>query len=124
MFGTHIIPTQTIIVIRSYVFTFFPQPPTFSLGLTQELRLQDPDVGDEEEGNGAARFTEKEDEAEIGRKSKRVRVVPFALVNDYQCGGDILSRAWEGLMAGAPRYESSVLQTKYTKLATLLKDSW
>ncbi|KAL0855740.1 hypothetical protein Bca101_060893 [Brassica carinata] len=99
-------------------------PPTFSLGLTQEQRMQDPCFGDEEEGNGAERFTEKEGEAQIGRKSKRVRVVPAALVNDYQCGGDILSRAWGGLMGGASRYESFVLQTKYTKLATLLKDTW
>ncbi|KAG2328210.1 hypothetical protein Bca52824_010938 [Brassica carinata] len=99
-------------------------PPSFSLGVTQEDLSREPGAGELTGGNGAEPFPENEDEIQLCRKSKRLRVVPAALVNDYHCGADILNRAWEGLMGGDSRYHSFVIHTKYTKLIPLLQESW
>ncbi|KAL0846521.1 hypothetical protein Bca101_019767 [Brassica carinata] len=74
--------------------------PTFSLGLTKEdprlNKVDLPDVynGDEHKIEGpAATSTENKAPAPPYRRSKHPRVIPRALVGDYQCGKRILTRA-------------------------------
>lgn len=99
--------------------------PSFSLGFSQEEHVRDTGSEGLSGVNGTSHSSEGEDETQPRRKSKRVRTVPAALVTDYQCGTDILNRAWEGLMGeGGFSFQLFVLRVKYNKLQTLMSESW
>ncbi|KAH0904915.1 LOW QUALITY PROTEIN: hypothetical protein HID58_044418 [Brassica napus] len=101
-----------------------PLAHSFSLGLTHDELgrptdavadvLVNADVDNDENGEGGP----------LCRKSKRLRTVPPALVNDYHCSYAILNRAWEAQMCADNRYVNAVLREKYTKLTTLITRPW
>ncbi|KAG2323364.1 hypothetical protein Bca52824_016577 [Brassica carinata] len=68
------------------------EQPSFSLGMTQDKvaspPLQDDDMGENETELGEATHHD----AQISRKSKRMRIVPPYLLTGYQCGSAILNR--------------------------------
>ncbi|KAG2254323.1 hypothetical protein Bca4012_057855 [Brassica carinata] len=79
----------------------FPKP-TFSLGLTQEERglsktcsVHTDNVDEFLEEVAPIRLTDNEEPFPAHMKSKRQKVVPRALVGDYQCDKRFLTRAWE-----------------------------
>ncbi|KAL0701480.1 hypothetical protein Bca4012_057602 [Brassica carinata] len=67
----------------------FPRPnievPSFSLGLTQEEPL-------EVAAGNTVNVVDNSEDPQQSRKSKRQKCVPQALVDDYQCGREIVSR--------------------------------
>ncbi|CAH8352304.1 unnamed protein product [Eruca vesicaria subsp. sativa] len=71
------------------------ETPSFSLGLTQEEQL--PAIGvctlNTVTGNIPINFCDNLGDSQQFRKSTRVKSVPQALVEDYQCGREIVSRA-------------------------------
>lgn len=71
------------------------EQPSFSLGMTQDKVAspspQDDDMGENETELGEATHHD----AQISRKSKRMRIVPPYLLTGYQCGSAILNRARE-----------------------------
>ncbi|KAF8082639.1 hypothetical protein N665_0817s0013 [Sinapis alba] len=107
----------------------FPDP-TFSLGLTQ---------GDPQKGNTSTELDNHslcdmdmnkgdtvgvpgpESPCNPFRKSKRQKVVPKALVGDYQCDKMFLTRAWEAHVAGHRNGDKIDVAAKYAKLIEMLK---
>ncbi|KAF8117661.1 hypothetical protein N665_0008s0017 [Sinapis alba] len=107
----------------------FPDP-TFSLGLTQ---------GDPQKGNTSSELDNQslcdmdmnkgdtvgvpgpESPCNPFRKSKRQKVVPKALVGDYQCDKTFLTRAWEAHVAGHRNGDNIDVAAKYAKLIEMLK---
>ncbi|KAH0910627.1 hypothetical protein HID58_033948 [Brassica napus] len=106
-----------------------PEIPSFSLGLTQELRtVVQSDIVELGEKNKSKK-AEDDIEAEVGdnedsficRKSKRLRHIPPQLINDYHCGAVILNRAREEQhFVNSPSDYSEICE-KYTRLKMLLK---
>ncbi|KAF8093209.1 hypothetical protein N665_0388s0010 [Sinapis alba] len=103
---------------------------TFSLGLTQEepnkgntsLEVENQESRDTEL-NKADGVGEPEPEApcHLFKKSKRQKVVPKALVGDYECDKTFLTRAWEAHVAGNRAGENIDVAAKYSKLIEMLK---
>ncbi|KAL0733717.1 hypothetical protein Bca4012_009927 [Brassica carinata] len=104
--------------------------PTFLLGLSQE----DPnninsgcDVVNEESCEIALNkddgVTVQEGDAPCHpfRKRKRQKVVPKALVGDYECDKKFLTRAWEAHVAGNRTGDDIEAEAKYCKLREILK---
>ncbi|KAG2304085.1 hypothetical protein Bca52824_032736 [Brassica carinata] len=83
----------------------FPKP-TFSLGLSQE-------VGKPIEEDGVLYHP--------NRKSKRQKVVPKALVGDYECDKRFLTRSWEAHVAGNRTGDDDEADEKYLQLKEILK---
>ncbi|KAL0795910.1 hypothetical protein Bca101_067287 [Brassica carinata] len=77
----------------------FPKP-TFSLGLSQEV--------------GKPSRTPS-------MKSKRQKVVPKALVGDYECDKRFLTRSWEAHVAGNRTGDDDEADEKYLQLKEILK---
>ncbi|XP_048637595.1 uncharacterized protein LOC106353670 [Brassica napus] len=105
-----------------------PIVPSFSLGLTQELREHpdedDDEMGENEDqggGKGNGEVVVDGGEALLCRKSKRIRTVPPQLLTDYQCGTALLNRAREGQIFGNGAYDVGVIHEKYSRLKILLK---
>ncbi|KAL0885408.1 hypothetical protein Bca101_009390 [Brassica carinata] len=95
--------------------------PTFSLGLTQELKAP-PNAAEDVVADNDNYQPVDDNEGCLGfRKSKRLRTVPQSLVTDYQCGNAIMTRAWEGQMFSESHYDMEVVREKYTKLVTLIR---
>ncbi|KAH0900597.1 hypothetical protein HID58_040100 [Brassica napus] len=106
-----------------------PIVPSFSLGLTQELREHphedDDEMGENEDqggGKGNGEVVVDGGEALLCRKSKRIRTVPPQLLTDYQCGTALLNRAREGQIFGNGAYDVGVIHEKYSRLKILLKN--
>ncbi|KAG2298309.1 hypothetical protein Bca52824_034781 [Brassica carinata] len=98
--------------------------PTFSLGLTQELKAP-PNAAEDVVADNDNYQPVDDNEGCLGfRKSKRLRTVPQSLVTDYQCGNAIMTRAWEGQMFSESHYDMEVVREKYTKLVTLIRGRW
>ncbi|KAF8051931.1 hypothetical protein N665_1642s0006 [Sinapis alba] len=105
----------------------FPKP-TFSLGLTQE----DPNKGitcgeDAVDGSKAtdghtlqAVQAEPDAPGQPCRKSKRQKVLPRALVGDYQCDKTFLTRAWEAYVRGNQTGDNIDYAEKFSKLIEML----
>ncbi|KAL0794669.1 hypothetical protein Bca101_066046 [Brassica carinata] len=102
--------------------------PSFSLGLTQEERL------DVAAGISPTEFVglvpcpivavgEKSDDPQNSRKSKRQKCVPQALVDDYQCGPDIVSRVRKSQKFIFAFDESREMDMKYERLGEEVKGS-
>lgn len=71
----------------------------------------------------AATSTENEAPAPPYRKSKRPRVVPRALVGDYQCDKHILTRAWEAHVNAIRRVPNIDYAVKFGELSVKLESS-
>ncbi|KAL0702192.1 hypothetical protein Bca4012_058314 [Brassica carinata] len=100
--------------------------PSFSLGLTQEERL------DVAAGISPTEFVglipcpivsvgEKSDDPQNSRKSKRQKCVPQALVDDYQCDPDIVSRVRKSQKFIFAFDESKEIDMKYERLGEEVK---
>ncbi|KAG2322847.1 hypothetical protein Bca52824_016060 [Brassica carinata] len=101
--------------------------PSFSLGLTQEERL------DVAAGISPTEFVglipcpivsvgEKSDDPQNSRKSKRQKCVPQALVDDYQCDPDIVSRVRKSQKFIFAFDESKEIDMKYERLGEEVVD--
>ncbi|XP_013636991.1 PREDICTED: uncharacterized protein LOC106342564 [Brassica oleracea var. oleracea] len=105
--------------------------PTFSLGLTQEdphpIRTYPP-VGDNcdlaTNDDVPSNAAEHDDVAPPYRKSKRAKVVPRALVGDYQCDKRVLTRAWEAHVAAISSIPNNDYAAKRYSLSEKLNDSF
>ncbi|KAG2316506.1 hypothetical protein Bca52824_019628 [Brassica carinata] len=98
------------------------QGPSFSLGLTQDLKAPPTAAEDVVAENDNCQGQDDNEKTVGFRKSKRLRTVPQSLVTDYQLGNAILTRAWEGQMCSESHYDSSLVREKYAKLRTLLRE--
>lgn len=107
----------------------FPKP-TFSLGLSQEERNYQIEGCDAVNEETLVIQLNKDDvlKAEDGdapchpfRKSKRQKVVPKALVGDYECDKKILTRAWEAHVAANRTGDDMEAEYKFEKLRDILK---
>ncbi|KAL0856118.1 hypothetical protein Bca101_061271 [Brassica carinata] len=96
--------------------------PSFSLGLTQDLKAPPTAAEDVVAENDNCQGQDDNEKTVGFRKSKRLRTVPQSLVTDYQLGNAILTRAWEGQMCSESHYDSSLVREKYAKLRTLLRE--
>ncbi|KAL0655872.1 hypothetical protein Bca4012_076456 [Brassica carinata] len=107
----------------------FPKP-TFSLGLSQEEPNNESsgcDVVNEEslvialnKDNGVT-VAEGDAPCHPFRKSKRQKVVPKALVGDYECDNKFLTRAWEAHVAANRTGDDMEVESKFCKLRDILK---
>ncbi|KAF2601415.1 hypothetical protein F2Q70_00028174 [Brassica cretica] len=105
--------------------------PTFSLGLTQEDPHPNrtyPPVGDNcdlaTNDDVPSNTAEHDDVAPPYRKSKRAKVVPRALVGDYQCDKRVLTRAWEAHVAAISSIPNNDYAAKRYSLSEKLNDSF
>ncbi|CAN7018564.1 unnamed protein product, partial [Brassica oleracea var. botrytis] len=67
---------------------------------------------------------EHDDVAPPYRKSKRAKVVPRALVGDYQCDKRVLTRAWEAHVAAISSIPNNDYAAKRYSLSEKLNDSF
>ncbi|KAL0718050.1 hypothetical protein Bca4012_067372 [Brassica carinata] len=84
--------------------------PSFSLGLTQDLKAPPTAAEDVVAENDNCQGQDDNEKTVGFRKSKRLRTVPQSLVTDYQLGNAILTRAWEGQMCSESHYDSSLVR--------------
>lgn len=101
--------------------------PSFSLGLTQE-DLNQSQVNlvatEKPQGETALRMNVADniEEGQVSRKSKRQRAVPSGLVEDYQCGRHIMSRARQAQKFVFGIESVSEMERKYERLASKLSE--
>ncbi|KAL0899002.1 hypothetical protein Bca101_082963 [Brassica carinata] len=101
--------------------------PSFSLGLTQEdLNQSQVNLVATEKPQGETAFrmnvADNIEEGQVSRKSKRQRAVPSGLVEDYQCGRHIMSRARQAQKFVFGIESVSEMERKYERLASKLSE--
>ncbi|KAL0862893.1 hypothetical protein Bca101_042011 [Brassica carinata] len=101
--------------------------PSFSLGLTQEdlnQRQVNLVAAEKPQGETALRMNVADniEEGQVSRKSKRQRAVPSDLVEDYQCGRHIMSRARQAHKFFFGIESVSEMERKYERLASKLSE--
>lgn len=97
--------------------------PSFSLGLTQEeLHNGEGNIGGTMEPlvpkQVYVNVADNLGDWQVARKSKRPRTVPSSLVEDYQCGRDIMSRVRESQQYFFDGNNISSWEMKYAQLST------
>ncbi|KAF3595554.1 hypothetical protein DY000_02022609 [Brassica cretica] len=107
----------------------FPKP-TFSLGLSQEEPNNESGGCDVVNEESLAIALNKDDGVTVAegdapchpfRKSKRQKVVPKALVGDYECDKKFLTRAWEAHVVADRTSDDMEVESKFCKLRDILK---
>ncbi|KAF8107332.1 hypothetical protein N665_0123s0023 [Sinapis alba] len=105
---------------------YITEMPSFSLGLTQEERMvvEAPRLANEQVNFPTLpdiNVAHNMDSQQFSRKSKRQKMVPAALVDDYQCDPYILSRMRRSQRCVFVLYDSRDLQRKFLNLSSQLK---
>ncbi|CAN6871392.1 unnamed protein product [Brassica oleracea] len=107
----------------------FPKP-TFSLGLSQEEPNNESSGCDVVNEESLVIALNKDDGVTVAegdapchpfRKSKRQKVVPKALVGDYECDKKFLTRAWEAHVVADRTSDDMEVESKFCKLRDILK---
>ncbi|KAG2303915.1 hypothetical protein Bca52824_032566 [Brassica carinata] len=108
----------------------FPKP-SFSLGLTQEdANLSKPESSAVEKVDeylldvASIPLADNQEQYPANRKSKRQKVVPMALVGDYQCDKRVLTRAWEAHVTATHSCPNIDYAAKIGTLSEKLQDEF